>query len=286
MSPRNAGRLFLFVGIGGVITGLVVAAIAFIAVDRIAAGADQTLDIAATTISDVDAALDAAAATTRGAGESLAGLSEAIGDSAATLEGSRTAMNDLARFIGTDLASSIQSVVSGLPALIRVGDALDETVTTLSGVGVVGAPDLSAGVAIRDLSTSLTPVPGQLTSQGGTLRRLGADLGEIISRSDTTIEDLALVQDGLRQAEESLDRFTATASRLEALIEDSRDALDLGRVLGFVVVGLLAFIFIGLQAVPIYVGVRLRRPDLPETVAAILRDKAEASSPEPEDSGE
>jgi hypothetical protein len=273
MSPRNAGRLFLIVGIGGIVIGLVVAAIAALAVDRIASAADQTLDIAAATIEDVDSALEAAALTTRGAGQSIEGLTLAIADSTGTLDGSQAAIGGMAEVIGSDLADSIQAVVTGLPALVEVGDALDQTVSLLSGVGITDVPLLSAGDAIRDLQSSLDPVPEHLRTQGQALGDLGTDIGDIIDRSAQTTEDLALVREGLREAEVSLARFTSTASRLETLIRDTRDALSLGRTLGFVVVGLLAIVFIGLQAVPIYIGVRLRRPDLPDMVARILRER-------------
>jgi hypothetical protein len=273
MSPRTVGRLFLFFGAGGVIVTVAVAFIAVLAVDRIAGAADQTLDIAEATISDVDTALEAAASTTRGARESLIGLSEAIGDSTATLEGSQGALDGMARLIETDLADSIDAVVTVLPALSRVGDALDETLAALDRAGIAQIEADSAGDAVRNMQSSLGPVPGQLRSQGQILGELNADVGGIIGRSAETRQDLALVEAGLLDAEKSLADFSFTATRLEDLIADTRDALALGRILGFVVVGLLAFIFIGLQAVPVYVGLRLRRPDLPETVAALLRER-------------
>lgn len=273
MSPRSAGRLFLFVGVGGVLTGLAIAVIAVIAVDRIVSTADQTLDIAAATIEDVDAALDAAALTTQGAVESLDGLACAIGDSTSTLEGSRVALDGIATIIETDLADSIDAVVSVLPALGEVGDALDETLAALDTLGIAEAQDQSAGVAIREMESSLRPVPSQLRTQATILGELNEDVGGIINRSAETREDLASVREGLREAEQSLARFSTPASRLQGLITDTRNSLGVGRTLGFVVVALVALVFISLQAVPLYIGIRLRRPDLPEMVAAILHDR-------------
>ena len=273
MSPRSVGRLLLFLGAGGVLMGMAIAVIAVIAVDRIVSTADQTLDIAAATIEDVDAALDAAALTTQGAVESLDGLAAAIGDSTSTLEGSRVALDGIATIIETDLADSIDAVVSVLPVLGEVGDTLDKTLAALDSLGIAEAQDQSAGAAIRDMESSLRPVPSQLRTQATILGELNEDIGGIISRSAETRDDLASVREGLREAEQSLARFSTTASRLQGLITDTRNSLGVGRTLGFVVVVLVALVFISLQAVPLYIGVRLRRPDLPEMVGAILRDR-------------
>ncbi len=280
MSPRSAGRLLLSIGIGGVVTGLAIAVIAVIAVDRISETADQTLDIAEATIEDVDVALDAAALTTRGAGETLDSLAAAIGDSTSTLEGSRLALEGMAEVVETDLANSIDAIVSVLPALGEVGDVLDETLAALRTLGITEGQAQSAGEAIRDVEASLRPVPGQLRTQAAILSGLSDDIGGIIDRSVDTRDDLASVREGLREAEQSLARFSATASRLQTVISDTRGSIGVGRTLGFVVVGLVAAVFISLQAVPIYIGIRLRRPDLPEMVAAILRDRESLAAPE------
>ena len=98
-------------------------------------------------------------------------------------------------------------------------------------------PDL--GLSRTPLESSLRPVPSQLRTQATILGELNEDVGGIINRSAETREDLASVREGLREAEQSLARFSTTASRLQGLITDiPKLPRRWQEELGFVVVAL------------------------------------------------
>lgn len=251
--------------------------------------AGETIILTQTTIEEVGTGLDTAATAT-------INLSGAIADSRPFLEG----VNVL---VTHDLPANLEAVQTALPNIVQVAGVIDQTLTTLNGIGLDRTIDLPFGQSIPlqwDLGINYNPeVPFDqtLSTFEDTLAGLPENLRGLENDLTTTTDNLGLLSDNMLTISNDLmtikgsvgelipllDQYTALINDLQASLSRAQisipaqlNTLRLGIILGLILLALS-------QLAGLYLGWELitgKRDQLPATVlvtAPIKEVPSEAS---------
>ncbi len=224
--------------------------------------ARETIVFSQDTLVDVSAAVDTAVATTLN-------VSKAVSDSQPFIANVNSILTE-------ELPTNLETLQATLPAVTDVAGVIDQTLTTLSNIGIDRTIDLPFNQSIPlqfDLGIDYNPeVPfdDSIRELSTSLEGLPASLRELDEDLTVTNDNLGVLSDDLVQASEDLDVINARISELSTLfndylvlidqlsdsVADARTAipaqlqmLQTGVIIGLVLLGLsqLASIYVGYE---------------------------------------
>jgi ABC-type transporter Mla subunit MlaD len=191
----------------------------------------DTVTLTQDTIREVGTGLDTASTAT-------ANLSGAISDS-------RPFLSSVSVIVSEDLPANLEAVQAALPNVVQVAGVIDQTLTTLSSIGIDQTIDLPFGQSIPlqwDLGIDYDPeIPFNQTIGAfeGTLDGLPQSLRDLEDDLTTTTDNLGVLSDNLLTISDDLDTINQNVNNLvplldqyTVLIDDLQTAIDgaLGRI--------------------------------------------------------
>ncbi len=185
--------------------------------DSLAAGR-ETIVFSQDTLVDVNAAVDTAVATTLN-------VSKAVSDSQPFIANVNTLLTQ-------ELPTNLETLQATLPAVTDVAGVIDQTLTTLSNIGIDRTIDLPFNQSIPlqfDLGIDYNPeVPfdDSIRELSTSLEGLPASLRELDEDLTVTNDNLGVLSDDLVQASEDLEVINARITELSTLFDDYLVLID------------------------------------------------------------
>jgi len=254
--------------------------------DELAVSIRNTLSLTTQSLGAARNTLDFLMETTGDLGGGLAAAVEATGSAAETMADSRPLFENVSGVVSQEIPEAVEGIQGTLPNIIQVASVIDNTLTTLSNIGIDREIPLPFGGSIPlkfDLGIDYDPeVPfdetllGFQTSLEGlpeSLRGLESDLNATSENLTALADDLQLAADNLatisgrfEEITPLLDRYASLVDELDATIDRIDNNIDQQlRLLQYgIIVGLLLLVLT--QLAPIYLGWELitgRRDDPP-----------------------
>jgi hypothetical protein len=227
----------------------------------------QSLDAARSTI-------NFAMATTGDVGEGLNAAVQATGSAAQTMAGSRPLIENVNGVVTQEIPQAIEGIQGALPSMIQVAAVIDNTLETLSSIGVnrdiplpfggsfplrfdLGIdynPEVPFDVSLRGFQTSLDGLPESL-------RGLEDDLGGTAENLTMLAADLQLASDNLASISEQFEDIEPLFTQYSMLVDQLESTVaqveaDIDRQLTYIRYGAIAVLFfLALtQLAPLYLG--------------------------------
>lgn len=254
--------------------------------------ARETILFSQDTLVDVSAAVDTAVTTTLN-------VSKAVSDS-------QPFITNVNAILTEELPANLEALQDALPAVTDVAGVIDQTLTTLAGIGIDRTIDLPFGQSIplqfdlgidydpevpfddsvRELSSSLEGLPASLRALDEDLATTNDNLGVLSDDLIQASEDLEVINGRIVELTTLFDEYLTLIDRLAVSIDDARTAipaqlqmLQTGVIFGSILLGLS-------QLASIYVGYELLAGHRDPPVAATptyMTGPGEAASGEPFD---
>lgn len=260
-------------------------------VDEVSDSIQNTL---ALTVQSLDAArttLDFAMDTTGDVGEGLAVAVDATGSAAQTMADSRPLIDNVSGVVTQEIPEAVEGIQGALPNIIQVAAVIDNTLETLSSIGIdrdiplpfggsiplrfdLGInynPEVPFDESLRSFQTSLLGLPESLRGLEDDLDTTGENLTLLAADLQSASDNLAAVSSRFDQITPLLNQYIRLVDELDRNIAQVTAELD--RQLALLRYGAMALlIFLGLtQLAPLYLGWELitgRRDDPSGSVQA------------------
>lgn len=178
------------------------------------------------------AAVDETLNEVRGGLQTLQSITDQV---AASTEEAADVLDEVGALSTGRIPDALASLEAALPALIDTASVIDNTMRTLSVLGVDYRPQVPLDEAFGDVQTQLDGLPETINQQGENLqtlveemRGMGTETGLLSGQIDTIERNLADTQVTLSdysQAVDSLGRLTELSDQIEASIPVGRAAL-------------------------------------------------------------
>lgn len=268
----------------------------------------QSLDAARST-------LDFLMETTGDVGVGLVAAVDATGSAAATMADSGPLIENVSGVVTQEVPEAVEGIQAALPNIIQVAAVIDNTLSTLSRIGIdrdiplpfggsiplrfdLGIeynPEIPFDESLQSFQTSLEGLPESLRGLEGDLSATSENLTNLGGDLQLATDNLGAISARFQEITPLLDQYANLVEELDATIAQVDDNIDqqlrllqLGVIAGLLLLGLT-------QLAPIYLGWELitgRRDDpLPARPAgeplpapAIVADDA-ASLPEDSQTG-
>jgi methyl-accepting chemotaxis protein len=261
LGVRRFGRVMRTVGIVGVLSGVIAAAIGLWLLRDLDVLLERSLGLTAESLTTVDSSLSVAT-------DSVAVVGDGLGDAESTSRGLKGTLDEGADLLGQtssllrgDVAASIESLSESLPTIIQVGGTIDTTLQALDElpVGPTYEPQEPFDETLQALSENLEGLPADLRRQATTIDSAGDNLRDVGAQGEEVATAIADVRTTLDEANEVLSQYEATASEARTLIDNT--TADLGRRLNVLraLVILLGAVYCASQGLLLYMGHRLAR---------------------------
>jgi hypothetical protein len=222
--------------------------------------ARDTLDLARATVDDVHGGLDTAVAAT-------ANASRAIADS-------RPLLDNVAAVTTQEVPEAVEGIQAALPNMIQVAAVIDDTLTTLSSIGIdrqiplpfggsiplqfdLGIdynPTTSFDDSLRVFEASLTGLPESLRGLEDDLRATNDNLALLVNDLQATSDNLTTINTRIGEMLPLLDQYATLVDQLSQTVTEAQS--QVGDRLELVRVGAIALLIaVGLtQLAPLYLG--------------------------------
>jgi hypothetical protein len=231
---RVASLLFALVtasaAVGGWIALDVLAATATV-VPRLDSALEPSGELLATmesTVTDVRAGLGIVSELTEDVGESTVAVADIV--------------DDVAALTSDRLPASLEALEATMPSLIETAEVIDQSMRTLSILGVAYDPEVPFDEALREVRTQLDGLPEAIASDGEQLsalspriRRAGDDTALLAQRIEAIDADLAEAEGVIadyRASVDELDGIRPVADDIDTLVPVARVALVVMAVAG------------------------------------------------------
>lgn len=243
----------------------------------------QSLDAARST-------LDFLMETTGDVGSGLAAAVEATGKAADTMSDSRPLIDNVSGVVTQEIPEAVEGIQSALPNIIQVAAVIDNTLSTLSGIGIdrdiplpfggsiplrfdLGIdynPDVPFDDSLRGFQTSLDGLPESLRGLESDLSATSENLSTLAGDLQLAADNLATISGQFEAITPLLDQYSSLVNQLDATLAQVDDSIE--QRLRLIQYGVIAVLFLlGLtQLAPIYLGWELitgRRDDPPAAVS-------------------
>ncbi|HEX6257101.1 MAG TPA: hypothetical protein VFZ70_14940 [Euzebyales bacterium] len=263
------GRVMRTVGIVGVLSGVLAAAIGLWLLRDLDVLLERSLGLTAESLTTVDSSLSVATDSVAVVGDGLTDAEDTSRGLKGTLDEGADLLNQTSQLLRGDVAASIESLGQSLPTIIEVGGTIDSTLQALDElpVGPTYEPEEPFDETLQALSDNLEGLPADLRRQATTIDSAGDNLRDVGQQGQEVATAIADVRTTLDEANEVLGQYEATASEARTLIEDT--TADLGRRLNVLraLVILLGIVYCASQGLLLYMGHRLATSSVMVTTA-------------------
>jgi methyl-accepting chemotaxis protein len=251
------GRTFTRIGTFGLIAAVVAGTIGTAVVWSVVNSMDRSLTVTANAVAAADDTVRLAAETVSIVSESFDALVPAANLAAGSFEDAGAVITDSSQVITVDVPDALDSVLDAMPAIESVAGIVDTTLGALAFFGADYEPDVPFDEAVAEVADAIEPLPGLLRAQADPLDRLATDFEDFGVASAAMAQDLAAVQAQLDEASLLLTEYATTAADASLVVADIRDNLSWQRWLMVGGIVLLSLAFAALQIVPLTLGKRL-----------------------------
>jgi hypothetical protein len=251
-------RLFVILGIGGLIAALLAAVLGIGIVLTVSNSMDRSLAVTGDAVTAADETVALAADTIGIVNESFNTLVPSAAVAATAFDDAATVIADTNAVVTVDVPDALDAVLAAMPAIESAAALIDGALRVLSFVGVDYNPEVPFEEAVAELEAAIAPLPEQLRSQAAPLDALAEDFDDFGTATAEISEDLVALQLQLDEAERLLGTYASTAAEATAVVADIRSDLQWQRWLMVGVVLLVALGFAAMQIVPLSLAQRLR----------------------------
>lgn len=235
---------------------------------------ENTLQFAGSSLATANDTIALTQNTIRDVGNGLTTASSATANLSGAIADSRPLLTNVGVLVTEDLPKNLEAVQSALPNVVQVAGVIDQTLTTLSNIGIDRTIDLPFGQSIpiqwdlgidydpevpfdqtlRAFDDTLAGLPESLRALEEDLTVTTDNLGILSDNLQTISADLDVINTGVADLVPLLDQYTAIIADLEASISSAQeripaqlDTVRLGVVLGLVLLALsqLAGLYLG-----------------------------------------
>ena len=206
---RSAAMLFALVtaaaGVAGWLALEMVAATVEVApqIDEAAEPSEELLDIVDSTVTNVRDSLTVVADASGQLGESTDSVADIV-ESVADLTTGR-------------IPATLSTLEASLPGLIDTAQVIDETLRTLSFVGVQYDPEVPFDEALAEVHSQLEGLPELITEDGEELRSLVPRIRQAGEDSRRLVENIEAIDADLAEAQEVIAEYDDTVAELRGL---------------------------------------------------------------------
>lgn len=150
---------------------------------------------------------------------------ELLGDSAESANQIEAGLSDTADALEGSIPDMVSSVQQALPELIASTSVLEPTLRSLSFLGVEYDPEVPLNRALRQLSRSLRPLPGELRASGELLASVSGDTEMLASQFNELGLTVDAIADDLAEAETLFSEQAEAAEATRELVDVERAQL-------------------------------------------------------------
>jgi methyl-accepting chemotaxis protein len=257
------GRTFTWIGTFGLIAALVAGTIGTAVVWSVVNSMDRSLTVTANAVAAADDTVLLAAETITIVSESFDTLVPTANLAAGSFENAGAVIADTSQVVTVDVPAALDSVLDAMPAIESVAGIIDTTLGALAFFGADYEPDVPFDQAVAEVAAAIEPLPELLRAQADQLDELATDFEGFGAASAAMAQDLTAVQIQLDEASLLLTEYAATAADASLVVADIQDNLSWQRGLMVGGIVLLSSAFAALQIVPLTLGKRLNTPEGP-----------------------
>jgi len=288
---RVLGIIFILIAIVGVLLSIGGIIISQRAIDGIGVSLDQTLELTADTLDNVQATLLLTKTTVEQVGDSLDTVGQTALNVSTTLSSTQPLLAQVTQVATGDVPDSLDSVQAAIPNVAEAAGAIDDTLRILNSFKVdrkiFGIPinfdlgiDYQPGEPLDEtvlvLATSLDGIPDELRSMKSNLEIANENLAVIGQNLEVIAGDMDQINATVAEIDPLLDeyiRLTTETSDLLRLTQSQIDGqLELAQL---ALMGL--FIWLGInQIVPFYLGLTLLKGEAATAMASQSKERYES----------
>lgn len=191
---------------------------------------------------DLTETVDATLAEVRDALVNLGSITDRV---ATSTDEAANVIEEVADLSTGQIPATLTSLEEALPALIDTAAVIDQTMRTLSFLGVDYEPQVPLDEAFADVQAELDGLPEEITEQGERLEALVAEIRTTGTDTGQLSDQIATIEDNLAEAQtqigsygdaiDGLDRFSEVSEQLIASIPIARIALVVLAVCGLLI---------------------------------------------------
>lgn len=150
--------------------------------------------------------------TIRAAMADLDALVATVADSSET---TAQLLNDTADITSVQIPGSLRAIEQAMPGLIEAGAVIDDTLSTLSILGIDYRPETPLEAALQDIHVSIDGLSEDVATQGAALRTLVPEVERVQVTTASLAERVQETRDGLARAEFVLSDYRAVLGDAE-----------------------------------------------------------------------
>lgn len=299
---RILGLIMLLAGLALLVLALAGAYFAGDVIGSLVEGVATSLTLAEKSL---DSAQDTLVLTRDTINDVYGGLDTAIGataNSARVLSDSRPLLDNVTAVTTQEVPEAVEGIQAALPNMIEVATVIDNTLTTLSAVGIdreiplpfggsiplrfdLGIdynPTTSFDDSLRVFEASLVGLPESMRGLESDLQTTNANLALLATDLQATSDNLATINTRVGEFLPLLDQYVALVEELSATVTQLQ--LQVGERLGIARLGLITLLVaVALaQLAPIYLGWELLTGRRDRHIPVIVEAPAPPIYPSPE----
>ena len=216
--PRNVaqiritGALVAVLSVAGLVVGLLLTR-------SLGDDVRATVSVSRSALEAIDLTVEAVDLVAADTAASLDSASGSVESASATVDGAVVAIEELTDFLDEELPETIESIQSSMPAAIQTANAVDGTLRALSFFGVDYDPEQPFGESLADVNRALAELPGELSVQSESLRRL-------IPTTEELADETGALSSAMEELTESLEGFTVLTESYETTLAEAQVAID------------------------------------------------------------
>lgn len=185
--------------------------------------------------------------------ETLRGITDRV---ASSTEQAATVLDEVATLSTGQIPDALSSLEASLPALIDTARVIDNTMRTLSVLGVDYQPQVRLDDAFRDVQARLDGLPEAITRQGESLQALVEEMRTTGKETSRLSDQVGTIEESLAATQATLDEYGAAVDNLGNLAQLS-DQIEASIPVGRVALAVLALSGLILGAIGWSLGTRL-----------------------------
>lgn len=245
------------------VVSLAAAVAGWIALDVVESvfSAAPELEEAAEPSRDLLEAIDATLGEAGGALGTLSGMADRLSGSA---DRAAEVLDEVAELTTTQIPDSLTALRDALPALIDTADVIDDTMRTLSFLGVEYRPQVPLDDAFGEVQAQLEGLPETIAAQGDSLSALAEELRASATDTRLLTEQVDEVASNLEEVRASVERYEEAVDRLDGIASTGSSVVSVVPVARVALV-VVALVGLALGLVGWQLGNRLRLQPLAPT---------------------
>lgn len=176
--------------------------------------------------------VDAVDETLEEVGSGLRTLGSITDQVASSTDEAADVVEEIADLSSGRIPDALSSLEAALPALIDTAAVIDDTMRTLSILGIDYRPQVPLDEAFSDVQTQLDDLPETLRLQGENLDTLGGEMRSTGAETSLLTDQIHGIEESLAETQLTLDEYAVALEGLGQLAEHTdriHAALPLGR---------------------------------------------------------